>query len=90
MGVDKAQALIKVIHKIPMFSNLAEINVRTILQVCGFRQPGADDYVCKDGEQSDEMLVLLSGQLGVFTEENVPIATIEPVAPVREMGLITG
>ena len=90
MGVDKAQALIKVINKIPKFSDLAEANVRIILQVCEFRQVGADDFVCKAGEQSDEMLVLLSGQLGVFTEENVSIATSEPVAPVGEMGLITG
>lgn len=90
MGVDKAQALIKVINKIPMFSNLGEDQARRILQVCEFRQVGDYDYLCKAGERSDEMLVLLSGQLGVFTEENVQIATIGPVSPVGEMGLITG
>ena len=90
MAVNKGQALLKVINKIPMFSNLGQDTVRMILQVCELRQAAADEVLCKFGDQSHEMLVLLSGHLGVFTDEDIEIATIAPVAPVGEMGLITG
>ena len=39
---------------------------------------------------SDEMYILLSGQLGVYTEGDMLLAIIDPVAPVGEMDLITG
>jgi putative ABC transport system ATP-binding protein len=41
-------------------------------------------------DQSDEMYILLSGQLGVYNENQLLLASIDPVAPVGEMGLITG
>lgn len=90
MAVDKGQALLKVIEKIPMFSRVGATNAAAVLQVCEFRALEVGGYLCKVREPSDEMAVLLSGRLGVYTDGDVEIATIEPVAPVGEMGLITG
>ena len=90
MAVDKGLALLKVIDKIPMFSHLGGENAKLVLQLCEFRSAESGDVLCAAGDQSDEMLILLSGQLGVYNTEHVQLATINPVAPVGEMGLITG
>jgi CRP-like cAMP-binding protein len=90
MAADKGQALLKVIEKIPMFSRVGAASASAVLQACEFRALDSGQRLCKVGEPSDEMAVLLSGSLGVYTEGDVQIATIAPVAPVGEMGLITG
>ena len=46
--------------------------------------------VCQVNGQSDEMYILLNGQLGVCSEGQMLLANIDPVAPVGEMDLITG
>jgi len=90
MAVDKGQALLKVIEKIPMFSRVGATSAAAVLQACEFRTLGSHERLCRAGEPSDEMAVLLSGRLGVYSESGVEIAEIAPVAPVGEMGLITG
>lgn len=90
MAVDKGQALLKVIEKIPMFSRVGAGSAAAVLQSCEFRALESHESLCMAGEPSDEMAVLLSGRLGVFSDGDVQIATIDPVAPVGEMGLITG
>lgn len=90
MAIDKAKILHRIIEKIPMFNNLGVENAKTILQLCELRNAQAWDTLCRAKEQSSEMLILLSGQLGVFAADNRQVATIEPVALVGEIGLITG
>lgn len=90
MSADKTQALLKVIDKIPMFRDVGADSGRLILQLCEFKAVEAGNVVCRFGEQSSEMCILLSGELGVYNEEHVQLATIDPAAPVGEMGLITG
>lgn len=90
MAVDKGQALLRVIEKIPMFSRVGATNAAAVLQACEFRALEAGGRLCRAGESSDEMAVLLSGRLGVYSGGEVEIATIVPVAPVGEMGLMTG
>jgi len=86
----KAKALLRIIEKVPIFNNMGAENVRTILQLCERRTYQPWDTLCKVREQSNDMAILLSGQLGVFTAENRQISTVQPVALVGEVGLITG
>jgi len=87
---EKEQPLLKVMDKIPMFSGLGTEKTGVIFKLSEFRNAEGGEVLCKAGEASSEMFVLLSGQLGVFNEEHVQLATIDPAAPVGEMGLITG
>lgn len=73
-----------------MFGNLGTDNARKILLACEFRQAGSWEVLCTVREASNELFILLSGQLGIYTDANVQLATVQPVAPVGEMGLITG
>ena len=90
MDDDKARALARIIEKIPIFHHLGTDNVRAILQLCERRIFQPWDTLCKIREQSSDMAILLSGQLGVFSAENRQISTVQPVALVGEVGLVTG
>lgn len=90
MDDDKAKALARIIEKIPLFHNMGTENVRAVLQLCERRTFQPWDTLCKAREQSNELAILLSGQLGVFSAENRQIATVQPVATVGEVGLVTG
>ena len=90
MAIDKSQALIKVITKIPMFNRVGDANATLILKACEFRTGEPGELVCTVNEPSDDFSILLSGSLGVFDRSNIQIAAIAPVAPVGEMGMFTG
>lgn len=49
----------------------------------------AEDVLCAKGSISDEMFVLISGRLGVFSADGVQVAALDPVTTVGEMGIIT-
>jgi CRP-like cAMP-binding protein len=87
---DKAKALLRIIEKIPIFENMGADNVRAVLQLCERRTAQPGEILCKVREQSNDMAILLSGQLGVFTAENRQLSTVQPVSLVGEVGLITG
>jgi CRP-like cAMP-binding protein len=87
---DKAKALLRIIEKVPIFNNMGADNVRTILQLCERRTVQPWDTLCRVREQSTDMAILLSGQLGVFSAENRQVSTVQPVALVGEVDLITG
>ena len=60
MSVDKSQALLKVIGKIQMFSNLGQESATLVLKACEFRTSEAGDIVCKRDDPSDDFSILLS------------------------------
>lgn len=90
MAIDKARTVFRVVGKIPMFNGLGVENVKKVLQACESRNAEVGEVLCRFGDPSTEMLILLSGQLRVFTASRVQVAEVAPVAPVGEMGLITG
>jgi CRP-like cAMP-binding protein len=73
-----------------MFRNLGRDLAQKVLQICEFHSLGAWNVLFNADESSDALYILLSGTLGVFGQNNIEIAKIAPVAPVGEMGLITG
>ena len=73
-----------------MFHGLGTDETRLVLQACEFRRVTGGESVCLVNGLSDEMYILLNGQLGVYNEGDMLLASIDPVAPVGEMGLITG
>jgi CheY-like chemotaxis protein len=90
MPPETSKLLLQVLHKIPIFQGLSPSQVKKILSLCQHcsHKPGA--LVCRSNTSSDEMYILLSGELVVSTAEGVRVATILPVTTVGEMGVITG
>ena len=90
MAKDQAKLLIQLLKKIPIFNELPPTQVRTLLSLCESRKLEENEILCENGTPSDEMYILLTGQLSVVTAEGLCVATILPVTTVGEMGVVTG
>jgi CRP-like cAMP-binding protein len=86
----REKLLVQVLRKIPIFKGLSPTQVRTILSLCSHKTFQPEDRICQSNSPSDEMYILLAGELVVVTAEGVKVATILPVTTVGEMGVITG
>lgn len=89
MPRDRAKILVQTLRKIPLFSGLSPSQVQTMLGVCQPHRYEPGQVLCARGTESDEMFILLSGQLGVATADGTLVATLTPVTTVGEMGLVT-
>ena len=81
--------LLEIISKIPLFQDLTLYQAEKILGLCRSKRYEADEVLCEHGTPSTEMFILLAGELGVF-RDNALIATVKPISPVGEMGILTG
>ena len=90
MATNTGQILVNVLGKIPVFKGLNPLQVKKVLALCVHKSMKKDEVLCKVGTPSDEMYVLLTGQLGIFTAEGIRVATTLPVTTVGEMGVLTG
>ena len=79
----------KIIEKIPLFQGLSLRQVQGILQAGQVAKCSRGEVLCRDGDKSTEIFILLSGGLAV-KNGNVELAAIKPVEIVGEMGAITG
>lgn len=82
-------ALVQIIKKIPVFEQLSPNQVQKLLSICVSKTCDADQVLCAHGTTSDEMYVLISGELAIVTPDGTRVATVKPVTTVGEMGLVT-
>ena len=90
MPPESSKLLVQVLRKIPIFKGLSPSQVKKILGLCVHKSYTLGSQVCRSNSPSDEMYILLSGELVVVTGEGIRVATILPVTTVGEMGVITG
>ncbi len=90
MDADKLKALLQVVDKIPMFGDLSRQDAASILQACEFKSVKKGETLCLIRQPSEDLSILLSGELTVHDETGVEIAKVAPVSPIGEMGLFTG
>ena len=89
MAGERSSALIQIIKKIPVFEQLSPNQVQKLLSICVSRSCEADEVLCAHGTISEEMFVLITGELEVVTPDGTLVATVKPVTTVGEMGLVT-
>ena len=82
--------LIEYLRRIPIFSALSDSTLRKILPLCSKLELDEGEVLCREGETSEELYILLMGKLLVQLKESKTIATIEPGKSVGEMGVFTG
>ena len=82
--------LVQVVQKIQIFKGLTTAQIRKVLAACSHKIYQAGDFVCRSNTPSDEMYILIAGELAVVTVEGIRVATISPVTTVGEMGVFTG
>lgn len=89
MGKDRAKILVNTLKKIPLFQGLSPTQIGHILGSCQPRRIEGGQTLCATGTPADEMYILLSGSLGVVTEDGALVASLAPVTTVGEMGMVT-
>ena len=90
MLTNTGKLLVQVLRKIPIFKGLSPSQVKKILGLCAHKSYKVGYELCRNNTPSDEIYILLSGELVVVTGEGIRVATILPVTTVGEMGVITG
>ncbi|MBN98923.1 MAG: hypothetical protein CME16_06685 [Gemmatimonadetes bacterium] len=85
-----SDVLVQAVCKVPVFRGLSGTQIRKILSTCKSKSFEPGGHVCRSDTPSEEMYILLSGELAVVTVEGLKVATVLPVTTVGEMGLITG
>jgi len=78
------------LRKIPIFKGLSPSRVKSIFGLCMHKSYKLGSQVCRSNSPSDEIYILISGQLSIVTGAGIRVATIFPVTTVGEMGVITG
>jgi CheY-like chemotaxis protein len=87
VGKDRAQRLIQVINKIPLFSGLGPSQVQAVLGACSPKRFEEGEVLCKAGTPGEELFILLTGKAGVFTEDGTQLVEISPIATIGEMSI---
>ena len=83
------RALIQVLKKIPIFNGLSPSQIQKVLSLCKSKSLSIGEPLFVAGSPSDEMYILLTGELLLKKEDGTPITTIGPVTTVGEVGIIT-
>ena len=79
---------LKIIEKIPLFQGLSLNQVRQLLDAGQMTNYQKDSVLCKEGDKSTDMFILLAGELAI-KKKNTELARVTPVEIVGEMGLVT-
>lgn len=82
--------LLEVMVRIPIFSGLPLDGLGRILALCTKVTLEAGEALCRQGDRSDSMYILLFGKLVVKIGNYAAIAFIDPVTSIGEMGVFTG
>ena len=82
--------IIEYLGRIPIFLGVSNSTLRKILSYCSKLELDEGEVLCREGEVSDELYILIMGKLIVQLNESKSIATIEPGQSVGEMGVFTG
>ena len=85
--MQKSRTLLETLTKIPIYRDLSPSQVQKDLGLCQPRTLKAGEVVCARGKESNEMYILISGELGVIGEKDERLASLQPITTVGEMGI---
>jgi len=79
----------ELIQKIPLFFGLSPRHMQAFLRICRLTTFAKRETLCEFGTSSNQLFILLEGQLEILTEDGTTLTWIEPVTTVGEMGFIS-
>ena len=83
------QQIIQHLGSIPIFYRLDEAELVKIFAICTLKRLAIDEQLYKFGTPSDDLFILLDGQLVARAPTGQDIAYIPPIGIVGEMGVLT-
>ena len=85
----KEHSLIPVLKKIPIFRDLSPSQIQHVLDICTSVSHKPGEVIYAANSPSEEMHILVSGELSVVNNEGIRLARLYPITTVGEMGLVT-
>ncbi|MFC1561347.1 cyclic nucleotide-binding domain-containing protein [Candidatus Latescibacterota bacterium] len=82
--------IINTLEKFPIFKGLTSYQYQQILSICSKKTFNKGQYVCQEADESNEMYILLSGQLQVMFQKKTVLTIISPMSLVGELVFFTG
>lgn len=70
-------------------TGLEDNKLGKVYEICTFSKFQADEVIYKFGAASDDLFILLDGQLVAKSKAGIDIAYISPIGIVGEMGVLT-
>ena len=95
-GIDRRKfskdykSILNVLKKLPIFKGLTDYQYQHIFNICSKKLFKKEQFVCQEADKSNEMYILISGQLQVMFHKKTILATISPVSLVGELTFFTG
>ena len=78
------------LQKLPVFQDLSPTQLKQLFGICLQENYEKGASLCKAGEKSDRMFVLLSGEVAIYTPGNVLLVREKAITTIGEAGLLTG
>lgn len=85
--INDSDRIIGFMKKIPIFKGLTNEQYREILNICSKKVFPKDHFICQEGDDSNELFILLKGKLKVVLQGGTMLATISPLNLVGEIGV---
>ena len=82
------KALTSMLKKIPIFHELSPSQIQKVLTICSHKTCGTNETIAGVGSPSDEMYVLLTGQVAVRTAAGALVTRFRPVTTIGESGVV--
>ena len=81
---------LEVLKKVPFFEALSPSQVKNLLEICHAKPIPQGEKLCKMGEPSNKMFVVLTGTVAIGTAEGSTLMTEDGVTTIGETGALTG
>ena len=82
--------VIDILLRIPMFKGLTLEQIKKIFGICSMLKLKKYDVLCKEGEESNYIYILISGYLNAVLKDGSQLSRISPLWTIGEMGVFTG
>jgi len=85
--MDKAKALVQSLRKIPVLKGLSPTHIQKVFAICEAKNLAVGEVLCLKEDESNQMFVLIAGELGIMSDDNSVLAALTPITTVGEMGM---
>ena len=85
-----SSSLLGMLQKLPVFQDLSPTQLKKLFGICLQENYKKGAHLCKAGEKSDRMFVLLSGEGAIYTPGKVLLVREKAITTIGEAGLLTG
>lgn len=87
--INDADQIIEFMKKIPILSKLTDGQYRQVLRICSRKTIPKESFICSEGEESNELFILLKGRLKIILKGSTIINFLYPMGLVGEIGVFT-